>query len=484
MAKKRKTMLVPCIATGVAVAALAGGYVGMSIYYNNHFFPNSSVNGQDVTRLKKPQAAAVLADGAFDYSFTVTTRTGAKYEILGDEFDYSFEKSGSVEEFLDKQNGWSWISNISKKHEYEITTTTSYSEDKLRQAASKLECFDEENQIPPTDARIEKSDGEIKVIKESQGDEIVVDVALEKIISAVADGKNSVTFGDDCYKKPAITSQSEEITSVMDKVNKCYSASITYVIGEDTEVLDSETIKTWISIDDNNELIINEAEAAEFAQKLASKYNTYGDRRKFKTSEGDVIEIGGGDYGWVIDKPKEANQIIEDIKAGKEISRDPIYSQVANVPGLNDIGDSYVEIDYTNQHVYYYKEGKLVFDSDVVTGNISRNNGSPDGVFKVVYKKSPATLVGEGYSSAVKYFMVFAYNVGFHDATWRSSFGGQIYKTNGSHGCINMPLAKAKELYEILEVDTPVIAYYREPVVLTAENAKISNAFSYKKSDK
>ena len=216
-------------------------------------------------------------------------------------------------------------------------------------------------------------------------------------------------------------------------------------------------------------------------QYLATKYNTYGAVRKFKTSLGDTVEIGGGDYGWTVDKEKEEEQLLSEINTGETIEREPVYSQRAAVKNSEyDISDTYVEVDYTNQHMYYYKDGELKLESDVVTGNINRSNGSPDGVFKIIYKQSPATLVGEGYQSDVEYFMVFAYNVGFHDATWRSQFGGQIYKSSGSHGCVNMPKEKAAELYGILETDTPVIAYYRDPVTLTAENAKFSNAYSYK----
>lgn len=139
-----------------------------------------------------------------------------------------------------------------------------------------------------------------------------------------------------------------------------------------------------------------------------------------------------------------------------------------------------MEIDYTKQHMWYYENGKLVVESDVVTGNISRNNGSPDGVFKIVYKDSPAVLKGEDYESDVTYFMPFAYNVGIHDASWRNGkFGGEIYKTSGSHGCINAPLEVAQKIFEKIKVGTPVIAFYREPVELSAENAKISNAYSY-----
>ena len=83
------------------------------------------------------------------------------------------------------------------------------------------------------------------------------------------------------------------------------------------------------------------------------------------------------------------------------------------------------------------------------------------------------------------YFMPFAYNVGIHDASWRNGkFGGSIYKTSGSHGCINAPESVVSKLYEMVKVDTPVVAFYREEVKLTAENTKISNAYSYYDAEK
>ena len=230
--------------------------------------------------------------------------------------------------------------------------------------------------------------------------------------------------------------------------------------------------------------LLDESKVTSYIQYLASKYNTYGDVRVFKTSLGDKVKIGGGDYGWVIDKEKEKAQLLKEIKSGETIKREPVFNQTAEVKSETyDIGNTYVEVDYTNQHMYFYENGKLKLESDIVTGNISRNNGSPDGVYKIVYKQRDATLVGETYASDVDYFMVFAYNVGFHDASWRSEFGQEIYKTSGSHGCINMPGAKAEKLYQILPTGTPVIAYYREPVELTAENARISNAYSYVKKE-
>ena len=51
--------------------------------------------------------------------------------------------------------------------------------------------------------------------------------------------------------------------------------------------------------------------------------------------------------------------------------------------------------------------------------------------------------------------------IGLHDSQWRgNAFGGSIYKYNGSHGCINMPLSGAKYIYEKVEKGTPVVMYY------------------------
>ena len=49
---------------------------------------------------------------------------------------------------------------------------------------------------------------------------------------------------------------------------------------------------------------------------------------------------------------------------------------------------------------------------------------------------------------------------GLHDATWRSKFGSTIYKTSGSHGCVNLPLSAAETIYGIIEAGWPVIVFY------------------------
>ena len=140
----------------------------------------------------------------------------------------------------------------------------------------------------------------------------------------------------------------------------------------------------------------------------------------------------------------------------------------ANSYGYNDIGSTYIEVDLSSQHMYYYQNGSIIFDSDIVSGDIRYDDrATPPGIFTLYYKKSPDVLRGEKkpdgtyeYETQVTYWMPFNGGIGFHDATWQAYFGGDRYTYAGSHGCINMPLDAAATLYSIIDTNVPIVCFY------------------------
>ena len=116
--------------------------------------------------------------------------------------------------------------------------------------------------------------------------------------------------------------------------------------------------------------------------------------------------------------------LIKILKKGETIEKRPEYSFTAAQPGDRDIGDTYVEIDLGSQHLYLYVDGKMILESDFVSGNMARGWTTPAGVFGLTYKTRNAVLRGSNYETPVSYWMPFNGNIGMHDATWRSSFGG------------------------------------------------------------
>ena len=452
-------------------------------HYKTHFFPGTVMSGVDVSELTEEEATDKVARFVADYLLTIYARDDQKFYIEGPTIGYAYVPNGEIGQILEQQDEYDWMKQVKESKEQEIELSTTFDAQRLEVELAGLECMQPDQMIAPEDAKIAWVDDGYQLVPEVMGTTLDFDQVLTLVTTAVENGDTSVELYDS-YIDPAIRSDDAQLNACMDTIETYYGTSITYTFGDEKPYeLTNEMIQSWLTVDEDYQVSVNDEKVTNFVQQMASTYNTYGDVREFKTSLGDKVKIGGGDYGWVIDKEKEKAQIYEDLTKGGHIEREPVYSQTAKEYGAYDIGSTYVEIDYTNQHLWYYEKGEMVIDTDIVTGNLSRWNGSPDGVFKIVYKQRDATLVGEGYSSPVKYFMPFAYNVGIHDASWRNKFGDQIYLTAGSHGCINVPPKVAEKLYEVLAVDTPVVAYYREKVYLTAENARISNAYSYISED-
>lgn len=482
--KSRRKLKIAIGSVVFSITVLIGLYFAISFYFSNHFFFRARINGWRVGGMDLHAAEEKVGESVEDYLLTVFDRDGGKHHVYGGDIECFYVPDGSVEAALKRQKPMQWIGAIFHPDNNEVPITMEYKKELISQAVKDMDCFQIKNITEPEDAHIELGEDGYYVEPEISGNRMVFERVLAKVEQAVSEGATSVQLTDEDYVSAKYTTKSDEIVGAMERINGFENAVITYKVMGKEEVLDKEQIRDFVTVD-GFDVSLKEDKITDYVQMLASKYNTYADVRTFHTSSGDTVDIGGGDYGWIVDKPGEAKQLIADLEAGKAVEREPVYSQRAFVDGEDDIGDTYVEIDYTKQHLWYYEDGKLVVESDLVSGNINRDNGSPDGVFKIVYKDSPAVLKGEDYESNVEYFMPFAYNVGIHDASWRNGkFGGEIYKTGGSHGCINVPFEVAEKIYQEVEVGTPVIAFYREPVELTAENAKISNAFSYKDPEK
>lgn len=124
-----------------------------------------------------------------------------------------------------------------------------------------------------------------------------------------------------------------------------------------------------------------------------------------------------------------------------------------------DVGDTYIDVNIAEQHMWLYVDGELITDCDVVTGNYGTND-TPKGVHTIWQRQSPATLVGADYRTPVDYWLAFTYSgCGIHDATWRSSFGGSIYMGNGSHGCVNTPYDDVRIIYNNVSLGTYVVVH-------------------------
>lgn len=455
-----------CGGVVVLVGAVGGGlYWHESLKYQTCFLPGTIVDGMDVTGKTASEVEDAIAEQLKGYTLTINGREELSESITGESVGLYAEFDDTLEKAVAAQKPMDWGKYRFGKAVNEVNTDAllHYSSEMLDEAVAGLSCMDKENMREPQDARISDYDsatGSYTIIKEDEGTELLEDKVKEAVASAIMSLSESVNLEEQgCYLSPSVTSEDEALKTACETMNKYVGAKITYKFGDRSETLSGNEIHNWLTVNGTS-VGVSEAKAAEYVKNLASAYNTAYKPKTLKTSYGKNVTITTGSYGWKIDQTKETAALVSLIKNGEQTSREPEYSQKAASRSGNDYGNTYVEINLTAQHLYFYVDGKLLVQSDFVSGNAAKGWSTPAGAYALTYKQRNATLKGQGYATPVSYWMPFNGGIGLHDANWRKIFGGTIYKNKGSHGCINLPPAVAKTIYENISAGDPVLCYH------------------------
>ena len=443
------------------VAVLIAVYIGGMIYFHARFFPKTQVNGIACGGKSVSALQDEITKEANTYVLRIDGRNGLTDTITADEIALHPVFDDSLEQLLSSQKVIFWPVFVWKLHIFETSTVVSYDEAAFEKKVKSLVFCQSVNQRKPVNAYLSDiTENGFEIIPEDVGSTIQKDVFWDVISNAVltlADIVNLETEG--CYLEAAVKSDDEKLVKQRDELNHLVQTRVEYHFGDDVVATTPEIIAEWIVRDDNGKLTLSEEKAREFVNDMARKYDTFGKRRTFETYAGETIDITEGTYGWWMNRPEETKELVARILAGESGVKEPVYFATAAQYGPNDWGDSFVEIDLTAQHLYVHVDGEVVLESDFVSGNVARRFHTPCGIYGITYKERDATLRGQGYNSPVSFWMPFNNNIGMHDASWRKSFGGDIYLTNGSHGCINLPKDMAEQIYELVEKNTPVIVY-------------------------
>ena len=455
-----------CGGVVVLVGAVGGGlYWHESSKYKTCFLPGTIVDGMDVTGKTASEVEDAIMEQLKGYTLTINGREDLSESITGESVGLYAEFDDTLDKAIASQKPMDWGKYRFGKAVNEVNTDAllRYSDDMLNEAVEGLSCMDEENMREPEDAKISDYDsvtGSYSIIKEDEGTELQEDKVKEAVATAIMSLAESVDLEEQgCYLAPSVTSEDEALKTACETMNKYVGAKITYKFGDKAETLNGNEIHNWLTVNGTS-VSVSESKAAEYVKNLASTCNTAYKPKTLKTSYGKTVTITTGNYGWKIDQAKETAALVSLIKNGEQTSREPEYSQKAASHSGNDYGNTYVEINLTAQHLYFYANGKLLVESDFVSGNAAKGWSTPAGAYSITYKQRNATLKGQGYATPVSYWMPFNGGIGLHDANWRKTFGGTIYKNGGSHGCVNLPPAVAKTIYENISAGDPVLCYH------------------------
>lgn len=461
---------------GFIVVLIGVGYFIGLMLTNGKFLPHTSINGTDVSRMTLAEATEALKPEE-ETGLVVYKADGSTVIIPAKDFDYGDDTEQQIQKIYSGINRKLWFKSLFTEFNYKFESKKTYDEDKLSQELDNVVWGVTESR----NAYITHTDEGFVIVDAVQGDKVDYSVLKPYILQQVRKGNFTVKITDcDCLEKAEI--QAEDLQDKLDLYNQLGDFTISIDFDYTQEQITLDDYSSWVRFsEDGTSYTIDRNEVAQFVGYLADTYDTYGTPRLIHTTlQGDKYVQQGkqGTYGWMIDQEATTDLLMRLIDEGQTVTTDPIYATRLDNDGIafftyagiesarsaeSDIGNTYIEVDLTAQHIWFYNNGQLAFETDQVVSGLPTDESriTPEGIYEVLDKESPALMSGDGYTNVrAEYFIRVSYEgIGFHDLS-RRAYGGEIYKTDGSHGCLNMKLAEVKELYNMVPGGTPVIMYY------------------------
>lgn len=453
---------------------LTAGYFAIAFYYQEGFSFQTWINGIYCTGMTVEEANSELLQQTRAPVMTILDDDGESILIDLQECGYREDYSGALQRLMNRQNPFLWIDNLIDGRREEMEPAVFIEEALLREKWDALPFVREEKKRGPGNVELLWTQEGYR-LKDSMLHHFDVERGYELLLQAFYSGEDELDLAESgLYCDLPYTGEQEELFALWEKLEAFGRNRIVFDMGAEQIVLTGRELEDFLDQDEaglpvcggKGQLVIDGDKAQAFITKLSGEYNTYGKEREFRSTRGDVVTVPAGNYGTEINDKKELEYLTEALSrcvsdTGELVNEvhSPTYTRQGYCRGKDDIGNTYIEIDITEQKMYFYLDGECLVDTDIVTGNLRRKNGTPAGVFYVYGKARNRILRGRDYASFVNYWVPVYKSIGIHDASWRKEFGGEIYKTNGSHGCINTPKANMKIIYENVEIGIPVVIF-------------------------
>ncbi|MBP3274148.1 MAG: L,D-transpeptidase [Butyrivibrio sp.] len=487
---------------------LAIVYVLLGFYYMEGFPCFTWINGVYCTGKTVNEVNEELIQSSAYDGVAILDKSGARLFVSAEDAEMSLDYTASLSEAFSSRNPFAWGFYVFKNLYYDYNPTIYINKQKVIDRVSGWEIF------------VEPSDLECSVEKTSDGYSIVnafvqvpvKDVIAKKTYEAMVncDEVLDLTEMEECYRLFDLTQDQKQKVDLFYKLDKIQNMDITYQLGDETVKLDRGRASDFIlaekeieaalkeqvsaknpgsglflvdgkerrlseddkidvyegvAVDKAGNPIVGERKIYSFFKNMSESHSTSWMMDRYKKGESNVIYVNNNSKcnGSIYDIASEFSYIKDGIANGEMLSgtrKIELSKDAVEYNAEKQLGSTYIEVNMGDQILRYYVDGKLNMEMPVVTGNINRGRGTPTGIYPVYNKRYHTYLRGVDYVSYVNYWLGVHKGVGIHDANWRSKFGEEIYKSDGSHGCINCPEESVSILWEVVEVGTPVILYY------------------------
>ncbi len=468
LSKRGKRVRIIAVVACVVVALLVLYAYGV-YHFSNRYLPGTSIHSCDISGKTADEAKAALDSETKRYACAVKTGDFSM-TVTGSDIGLTRDAAKLVEQTQGRQNPFLWPFTILVPTHFTPYHGAKFDEETLSALVSRAVDSYNDRVLPSDNASVrfnESSEayelsGEVKgsAVDEQTVEKAIVESVRSLLPSCSPDAGNAF--------RAATPNDLPDYRNVVEHANDVRTNSINILAdGEVVAVSPAEQNAAWITVEvvdgtpkiqvDRDGVQLWAEGTVSYAAYHTDDWNahlldtdTFVDEFCNRLSEGDL-----SDY----DVP------LIDERTREGISRDNAYEHSS---WQKDMG-RYIDVDLTSQFARLFdNKGEVLWESAFVSGDLIAGHSTVEGTFTIYSKELGTTLVGldydmdgyPDYESYVNYWMPFYGGYGLHDATWRSAFGGDLYQYDGSHGCVNLPYEKAKELFAITYVGEVVYVHW------------------------
>ena len=464
---RRLLWLIPA----AAIVLAGAGYVGGATYFADVFPPGTTIDGQDVS-LQRHEDVASAKDSSHDSYALHASGNGLDITVSAADLGLTCDGTAYVEQATQDVSPWSWPLYLAQPLELSAEESVSFDETKLAALVTPaVEAVTQDTSVLENHGIVYSAEQGAFVLDErATAKQLNVAAVIEVMKQAVLAQQAEVAIGDECLEDSA------SLADTLNAANALLGAAGSTLSLNGTQVLDvpKDLVASWVRFGDDLSVSLDEDAVSEWVTANVGALDTAGKERTYTRPDGKQITVSGGSWGIVTNEAETTRVLLDALRGGTPQALDiPLRQSNGTVADANgrDWGNRYIDIDITEQHVRMYDDsGALIWESDCVTGDPTQDYDTPTGVNPINSNKAMNQTLkgldynGDGepdYESYVTYWIPFVGNlVALHDADWRYYFGGSIYQGNGSHGCVNLPVGKAAELYELTRVGDCVVVHY------------------------
>lgn len=449
--KKTLKWLIPVL----LILGASLGYYQITQYYNTHFLPNTICNNQNISKDTLDQATHILTKSTTQ-QLTLKVDNDTIGNITQSSALNKDETKRQLQQELKKQNAWLWPFAYSKKTYIRFNVSKQTASKQLQQNVHTIIKQYNKDKTEAVDASLSYTPEQGFVLHPAKaGTKLDENAVLKHAQQAFTKSQPTVQLRTDTVQ-PSVTMTDAQVKEKQASLKRYTTLTITYQFNKEEVTIPNTLICQWITLDSHGNIQFNKTAVKAYVQQLADKYNTYKNDITFQSTKQGTVKLPCKTYSWSIDVNKETEALLKLLEKGDNVTRTPITVGSASPKG-DFIGNTYIEVDKAAQHMWVYKDGKEIINTDVVTGK--PESPTPTGVFYVWNKERNAVLKGEDYESPVSYWMPIDWEgVGIHDSNWQTAYGGTRWKDGfGSHGCVNTPPNIMSTIYNSIPVGTPVI---------------------------